>query len=261
MLSYFGYGSNMNAHSLKAKGVVAQKSRRALLRNYELVFNVKHWFPHEGGVANVVPAVSACVQGVLHEIESSDLALLDVVESYGVGYTRIEVPVEVGNETETALTYVGMETFIDDTCLPTQRYMNILLQGAREAGIHEPYLRKLEEQRLFQPPTYSLFEPPAGASSRTYDPATLAGLSDHSALLGHVFDMSQAPPRLAHLRLLFGGRDMTLFFIHRHDTSTGLETSMDVRAGLISAPIRAYLNAYLHNWNDVFRYVGRLGYV
>jgi sulfite reductase (NADPH) flavoprotein alpha-component len=49
MIYYFGYGSNMNLISLRAKGVEPQRSQHAILRGWRLRFNVQHFFRHEGG--------------------------------------------------------------------------------------------------------------------------------------------------------------------------------------------------------------------
>jgi hypothetical protein len=49
---YFGYGSNMDATSLRAKGVQPSSSTPALLTGWRLRFNVEPFFRHEGGVGN-----------------------------------------------------------------------------------------------------------------------------------------------------------------------------------------------------------------
>jgi cation transport regulator ChaC len=46
---YFGYGSNMNFNSLRAKGVEPRASERAVLRGWRPRFNVHYFFRHEAG--------------------------------------------------------------------------------------------------------------------------------------------------------------------------------------------------------------------
>ena len=146
MLHYFGYGSNMNPTSLRHKGVVPASSERATLHGYQLVFDVHHWFRHEGGVGNMKPgAPDDRVEGVLHVIDEVQLAKLDQVESYGVGYDRIEVEVQTAEGTVSALTYVGLPQYLDPSCLPTRRYLNILVKGAEHAELPEPYLAWLRD--------------------------------------------------------------------------------------------------------------------
>ncbi len=260
MLYYFGYGSNMNAVSLAAKGVTPASSVPASVRNFRLAFNVKHWFPHEGGVGNIVVEPGGLVQGVLHQINPQDLAALDKVESYGEGYDRIEVDVVTQTGQHRALTYVGIERWLDDSCRPTARYLNILIAGAKEMGLSAAYIKGLEQQERFIPPVYGAYLPLAGAETSTFNVASLRTKPSLTGLYGHVFDMREAAEHLQHLRQLFGGRDTTLFFMKRHDTATGTETWDDVRDDNISAPLRNYLNAYLHNFDGMFRYVGNLRY-
>ena len=55
MFWYFGYGSNMEMTSLRAKGVQPRHSTRAVAAGWRLRFNVQHFFRHEGGVGNIEP--------------------------------------------------------------------------------------------------------------------------------------------------------------------------------------------------------------
>jgi hypothetical protein len=91
MFLYFGYGSNINLVSLRAKGVDPVASERAILRGWRLRFNVQHWFRHEGGVGNIEPSPNPddFVEGMVHTCYDEHLAPLDAVESYGLGYDRI----------------------------------------------------------------------------------------------------------------------------------------------------------------------------
>jgi len=149
MFHYFGFGSNMSARSLRAKGVEPLASQRAVLTGWRLRFNVQHFFRHEGGVGNIEYTGNPRdrVPGVLHQCCDEALALLDDAEAYGHGYDRIEVGVEPDHRSPTerhtvpALTYVGMPEFIDNTRLPSRRYLNIVLEGARQAGLDRTIFR------------------------------------------------------------------------------------------------------------------------
>src|SRR5947209_4622021 len=68
---YFGYGSNLHVPALRAKGVRPVASVRGRLRGWRLAFDVRHWFPHEGGMGNIrrTDDVSDEVQGVVHACE------------------------------------------------------------------------------------------------------------------------------------------------------------------------------------------------
>jgi hypothetical protein len=261
MFNYFGYGSNLNLTSLRAKGVEPLHSALATLPGWRLRFNVRHWFRHEGGVGNIEPTGNAAdrVEGLFHLCEDAHLPPLDAVEACGVGYQRIEVDVRTADGPVRAFTYVGMPAFLDDTCLPTRRYLNILLRGAGAAGLDEGYTEALRGHPVQPDRDYPPYEHPAGGTI-LFDAERLARHPHCTALAGAVFDMTGARPALDALHGLFGGRDMTLFHLKRLDTSDGSETLDDVKAGRISDAGRRYLNAYLHEYSVEFRYVGRFTY-
>ena len=258
---YFGYGSNINLTSLRAKGVEPRWSEPATLHGWKLLFNVQHWFRHEGGVGNIVPSDRPAdrVQGLVHGCEDRHLDLLDAVESYGVGYDRIEVELDSARGPLRALTYVGLPSYLNDRCLPTRRYLNILVKGAIEAGLDRAYIDALRRHPVHPERDYPPFEHPEGPLP-VFDRRSLACHSRYTALAGAVFDMAPARPRLHCLWDLFGGRDMTLFYLKRLDSSDGGETLADLERGRISAAGRSYLNAYLHEYDEEFRYVGRYLY-
>lgn len=267
MLQYFGFGSNMSLLSLRAKGVEPRTSRRAVLRGWRLRFNVQHFFRHEGGVGNIEHTGNPNdrVLGVLHECPEEALALLDQAEAFGHGYDRIQVAVQAGDHCERdnpnliAITYVGMPEFIDDSCLPSQRYLNIILHGGREAGLDDDYLQELASQPMHTNEDYPLFTPPPG-DYPTFDRESLAEQPLHTALYGAVFNMSAARPLHTFMKGFLGGRDMTLFHLRRLDSSKIDESIDDVRYGRLSQAQKKYLNAYLHEYAREYLYAGSYNY-
>lgn len=258
MITYFAYGSNINLTSLRAKGVEPIASKRALLRGWKLKFNVKHWFRHEGGVGNIQPSSNPgdLVEGMLHIFPDEQLKNLDAMESYGFGYDRVTVPLETDDDLTNGFAYIGLPEFLDDNCLPTQRYLNITIRGAEAAGLSKQYIDNLRRQRVYVPDEYPQFEYPAD-NGISYTAQTLAQHQNLTALAGAVFDMQHANSRLACLLDLFGGKDMTLFHVKRHDTSSGSETLDDILKGNISQGAKKYINAYLNEYAVEFIYVGR----
>lgn len=262
MFSYFGYGSNINLISLKAKGVVPVSSERAVLHGWKLRFNVQHWFRHEGGVANIELSndQSDFVEGMVHTCPDESLASLDAVESYGLGYDRTEVEVETADGKIKAQTYIGLPGFIDDSCLPTKRYLNIILKGAEEMELSKSYIEKLRILPFLPEVNYPEFIPPPGTWPH-FNKSSLASHPAYTALDGHVFDMQKARSKLQGIISLLGGKDMTLFFVKRHDTSNGNETIGDIIQGRISPGAKKYINAYLNEFAREYQYVGKFDYV
>jgi sulfite reductase (NADPH) flavoprotein alpha-component len=258
MFLYFGYGSNINLISLNAKGVEPISSQPGILRGWRLRFNVQHWFRHEGGVGNIEPSPNSddVVEGMVHTCHDEHLAPLDAVEAYGVGYDRVEVDVETPSGKVKAFAYVGLPGYLNDDCLPSQRYLNIITKGAEAAGLSESYIQRLRDHPIHQPDEYPEFEYPADDKSR-FTPHSLASHPYLTALMGAVFDMRGAESRLDCLLDLFGGKDMTLFHLKRLDTSDGTETLEDIKNGNISPEGKKYLNTYLHEYAREFKYAGR----
>ncbi|MFP4251399.1 MAG: gamma-glutamylcyclotransferase family protein [Guyparkeria sp.] len=261
MFRYFGFGSNLDITSLRAKGVHPTRSRSATLPGWRLTFNVRHFFDHEGGVGNIVPSddPDARVLGVLHDCPDEALPALDEAEACGVGYDRIEVVVQTPDGPATAFAYTGRPAFLDDDCLPSRRYLNILIRGARRARLDPDYVAALERQPVLAVEHAPPFEPPSGTYPN-FDAESLARHPSCTALWGAVFDMSGARPTHDFLKGLFGGRDMTLFHLRRMDTSDGTETLDDLREDRLDPAQRQYLNDYLHQYAREYRYVGHFDY-
>jgi len=261
MFRYFGFGSNMNITSLRAKGVEPLASRLAVLHGWRLRFNVQHFFRHEGGVGNIERSEQPGdrVLGVLYDCPDEALAPLDAMEACGHGYERITVEVEAEGKRLPALTYAGMPAFIDDSSLPSRRYLNIVIDGARSAGLDPDYVQALMAQPVHRPDDYPPFTPPPG-DYPVFDAASLARQPLYTALYGAVFDMSQARPLHEYLKGFFGGRDMTLFHLKRMDSSDGNESMDDILHGRLNEAQLRYLNGYLNEYAREYRYVGRFDY-
>ncbi|MBR9883410.1 MAG: gamma-glutamylcyclotransferase [Oceanospirillales bacterium] len=261
MFRYFGFGSNMNITSLRAKGVEPFASRKAVLKGWRLRFNVQHFFRHEGGVGNIEPSDNPndAVLGVLHDCPDEALQPLDAMEAFGHGYDRITVEVDASGRVIPAYTYVGMPQFIDESALPCRRYLDIVVEGAIQSGLDDGYVSALMAHPIHQPDDYPTYTPPTGEYP-VFDDDSLAQYPLYTALYGSVFDMSEARPLHEYLKGFFGGRDMTLFHLKRLNGSDGTESMDDIMHGRLSKAQWNYLNSYLNEYAREYRYVGRFNY-
>jgi sulfite reductase (NADPH) flavoprotein alpha-component len=251
----------MALRSLFAKGVKPLCSARGVLRNWRLRFNVQHFFRHEGGVANIETSndPSDEVWGVLHLCEDDHLPLLDSAEAYPHGYNRTAVTVLAEHGGQQAIAYVGMPSFLNEACRPSQRYLSLLLEGAAAAGLDPAYIEFLRSHPVLPKSPLSKFVPPPGEYP-VFTAKTLAQHPLYTALLGSVFDMSRArwPHRFLHG--ILGGKDATLFHLMRLNSSNGGETLDDVKRGRLSPAQEQYLNEYLHAYASEYSYVGKFRY-
>jgi len=254
---YFAYGSNMGAAALRAKGVVPMASAPARLPGYALRFSVRHFFAHEGGVGNIEPDADDEVWGVLHRLGADALGALDAAELYPQGYDRIEVEV-IGahGALQRALTYVGTPGFHDPQALPTRRYLNILLQGAVEAGLPATWIGRLRAQPVLQQPPVARWAAPPGEHPQ-FDAAWLAGQPRCTVLDDAVFDMADA--RYPHPLVwpLYGGRDTTLHHLRRMDGASGHEGDAHRDPARWTKAQRQHIDRLLHAYATEYRYIGR----
>jgi sulfite reductase (NADPH) flavoprotein alpha-component len=180
------------------------------------------------------------------------------MEAYGVGYDRIWVDVNTHEGTIRALTYVGMPDAINDQCLPTRRYLNIILEGARAASLSREYIESLANHPIYQPVPRGPFQVKKGGP--VFNEQSLRTKPVYTALAGAVFDMKNSREELRYLHTFFGGRDMTLFHLKRLDTSDGTETIQDYLNGDLTPYQQQYLNNYLYEYDKEFEYVGSYDY-
>jgi sulfite reductase (NADPH) flavoprotein alpha-component len=261
MFFYFGYGSNMNFTSLKAKGADPITSVRSTLSGWKLRFNVEHFFKHEGGMGNIeyTGNENDKVFGVAHQLSDEALSNLDEAEAYGVGYDRIKVTCDIEGNPQECFAYVGYPSFINDNCLPTRRYLNILIDGAKKSGLAHDHVHWLECHEILKKTNCPKFVFP-DHPDRVFDVKTIANGSIKTAIAGAVFHMTNARARHNYLKKQLGGKDVTLFHLKRMDSSSGNETIEDIKYDRLNGAQKIYLNEYLHAFNEEYEYAGRFTY-
>lgn len=139
-LWYFAYGSNLDPRTfLGRRRMRPHGTRRALLEGWRLVFDLRVG-DGERAVANLAPDPEARVQGVAYGIGRIQAAWLDRTEGVpGGAYRRVGVLLrgDDGAALE-AFTYVSERRTRGRK--PSERYMNLLLRGARHHGLPEDYV-------------------------------------------------------------------------------------------------------------------------
>ena len=147
-LWYFAYGSNLHdAIFRERRGMAAQAVRRGWLDGFRLRFNLPVG-PGERGVANIEPAPGASICGALYLLTPADCARLDRSEGVHVGaYYRIVVDVRLDDASRcAAFTYRSGLT--RDGRKPSPRYLGLMVEGARQRGLPDEYVRWLEGLEL-----------------------------------------------------------------------------------------------------------------
>jgi len=139
---YFAYGSNMNSERMKQRRVDFLSKKSAKLNGYRLVFNKVATRNPKEGYANIIPDKDGVVEGVLYEINNSDIEKLDKCEVYPKHYGRDEVAVWSDEKKVVAVTYIAQKDKMKEGLLPSKDYMQNLLSG--KDMISKPYYERLK---------------------------------------------------------------------------------------------------------------------
>src|SRR5690348_5363822 len=94
---YFAYGSNLNRDAMARRCPDSKPVAPAVLDGWRLTFQ---------GVADIERQPGARTVGAVWKISAQDLRHLDRYEGYPRLYGRELVPVQIGEETLSAITYV-----------------------------------------------------------------------------------------------------------------------------------------------------------
>ena len=145
LLWYFAYGSNLDRETfLKRRSMAPIAHKLCRLDGYRLCFDLPIG-PGERGVANVQPDVDRHVWGVAFQLNDESCARLDRSEGVDFGaYRRHTVTVtDAAGAALQAFTYRSEHS--DPARKPSERYIGLILRGAREHALPQSYIRYLED--------------------------------------------------------------------------------------------------------------------
>lgn len=138
---YFAYGSNMGQSALRERCPSARQLGTARVEGFRLGFT-RRSEKRGGGVADLVPAPGRVVWGALFDL-GDELELLDGYEGVPTAYRRElwKVTTPEGTLVE-AWVYVVAQKAAET--LPSHEYWELLVEGAREAGLSAEYVAEIE---------------------------------------------------------------------------------------------------------------------
>ena len=144
LLHYFAYGSNMSKKRLKERKIIATNPRPAHLSGYRLEFNKVAKCSARVAYANIVIDANSLVEGILYDIDETNLEKLDHFEGCKSGdYKRSKVNVRLSdNQQIIAETYIACLEKLKEGLKPCKEYMCFLFDG--KDYLSPNYLRKLE---------------------------------------------------------------------------------------------------------------------
>lgn len=144
---YFAYGSNLSQTRLHLHAPSAHLVSIARLPEYRLAFSIESKRSWLGGVGDILPAPGDEVWGALWVIAPEDSRHLD--EQEGVfrdppAYRRISVEVSTPAGDVVRCRSYQVVTPHEAGFLPSPAYKDTIVTGARELGLPESYLARLE---------------------------------------------------------------------------------------------------------------------
>lgn len=145
---YFAYGSNMDPGQMIDRRVRFREARKAVLRDYTLVFT-RYSVGYNAGVAAVIPSPGTVVEGVLYAVNEQGLKALDKHEGVDRGlYKRVNVTVEAeGGQHYEAVCYQTLEKR-ETPIPPNGEYLAKLIRGAEAFNLSPQYVASLREKLL-----------------------------------------------------------------------------------------------------------------
>ncbi|MGO2292329.1 MAG: gamma-glutamylcyclotransferase family protein [Pseudoalteromonas sp.] len=143
----FSFGSNMSSNRLLARLPQAKRVGTALLKGYELTFDM---VSHDGsGKCSVKKSDNhdALVYGVVYELSDDEKAILDTIE--GPNYDCVDVQVELLDGQELAV-HCYIANTLDSNLLPYDWYIEHVYRGSLEAGVPSGYSEAIKARPMRQ---------------------------------------------------------------------------------------------------------------
>lgn len=169
---YFCYGSNMSREKLRNRGASDTAPINydnvwvGRLRDWQLCFDLPGAPPSEPAMGSIQEATGDEVYGLVYRLRSEE-CWKKLLTSEGVtetpdcdGYHVIDVDVECYcADTPTEKTLLKVKTLrtnpknklsrtLQEDVRPSQRYMNILIDGAEREGLPKPYIERLRSIKV-----------------------------------------------------------------------------------------------------------------
>ena len=143
-MNYFAYGSNLNEKRMINRGVNFKSKEKGILKGYKLVINKKSQKNPNIGFANIIKDKNSEVEGIIYEVNHSEILKLDKFEGSPKHY-RKEI-IDINNKQ--CIVYIANDTWISNIELKTtEEYKNHILEG-KEFLSKEYYDKLLEIKTL-----------------------------------------------------------------------------------------------------------------
>jgi gamma-glutamylcyclotransferase (GGCT)/AIG2-like uncharacterized protein YtfP len=139
---YFAYGSNLSSHYIRDYTPSATFVMKADLPNYKVEF--RHYSKDlGGGISSIIETPGTLVRGVIYEVEASELAALDILESVPEGIYRRDTYCVMGEDAQWQRADLYRVSTPTGPYTPSSAYVDCMIEGAREHGLDRDYVENL----------------------------------------------------------------------------------------------------------------------
>ena len=150
-LLHFAFGSNLQEKQrnkrLSEYGDLPS-GEKVILNDYEICFHKVTKREPGYGYATIRPSPDQTVQGLLIGLNHQQITNLDKDEGFNANpphYTKKKVIVQTDDGAEySAFAYIAHSSRIDTSLRPSTGYLQKIVEGAREIGLDDWYIEKLE---------------------------------------------------------------------------------------------------------------------
>lgn len=141
---YFAYGANMSIkYLINVRNVHPLARSPGQLSGYKLTFGIKGVNALEPGFANIQESDGAVVEGVVYALGDADFSRIVGSEPDEYRVRTVPVTLRTGETVEARVLMAPEEGSFQ----PSKRYLQIMIDGAKEAGLSPEYVARLESSR------------------------------------------------------------------------------------------------------------------
>jgi hypothetical protein len=151
-IAFFTYGAKMRASAMRDCGIEPRAREAAQLESWALAFDLPGIPVVEPAFASIAPREGSRVHGVLWWITPHQAERLNAFES--TRYAIIEVSVH-GERSGPVRARAYRNPAPTAGIAPSRRYLRLLVEGAREAGLPDDYVRAIEAVKAAYVPVLS----------------------------------------------------------------------------------------------------------
>lgn len=140
----FSYGSNMATKYIRDYCPSATYVMNALLPNYHVEFR-RYSTDMQGGISSIMEAPGDQVEGIVYDIARKEIEDLDILENVPEGIYRRDTFLVYGDDGAWHEADLYRAVSPERPYDPAVRYIGLMIEGAREHGLSEGYVARLQK--------------------------------------------------------------------------------------------------------------------